>query len=69
MTLKQFKIGKHFFTTEGEWVCTDVGTRTIAAVKLKELLASGDKEPPYSIVEHLFDRYDMDGCCKDPNEL
>ncbi len=69
MTLKQFNIGAHFFTSENEWVCTDIGTRTIAAVKLKELLASGDKGPPYSIVEHLFDRYDMDGCCKDINEL
>ncbi len=69
MKLEDFIIGKHFFTAEGEWVCTDVGTRTIAAVKLKELIASGDKGPPYSIVEHLFDLYDMDGCCKNPNEL
>ena len=69
MKLRYFKINKPFFTTEGEWICTDKGTRTIAAVKLKELLASGDKGPPYSIVEHLFDLYDIDGCCESFNEL
>lgn len=69
MKLDDFNIGKHFFTAEGEWVCTDIGTRTIAAVKYKELLISGDKMPPYSIVEHLFDLYDIDGCSEKINDF
>jgi len=69
MELKDYKIGKCFFTVTGKWQCTDIGTRTIAAVKYNELIASGDKAPPYSIVEHLFDMYDMDGCSENPDEV
>jgi len=29
MELKDFKIGKYFFTANGKWQCTDIGTRTI----------------------------------------
>jgi len=57
-----FEIGRSFWMGEREWVCTDVGTRTICAVLLQDLLESGDSGPPYSVAEHVLDRYDMDGC-------
>ena len=33
MKLKQFKIGKRFTTATGTWVCVDIATRHILAVK------------------------------------
>src|SRR6266566_3151853 len=34
MKHSDFKIGSEFLTETGRWRCTDVGTRTIAAIKL-----------------------------------
>lgn len=62
MEREDFKINQLFFTHSGQWMCTDVGTRTITAVDYKTYLESGDKSAPYSIVEYSFDMYDMDGC-------
>ena len=31
-----FSIGCHFYTAAGKWRCTDVGTRTIVAIKIDE---------------------------------
>lgn len=33
MKKSDFKIGKDFFTASGRWMCTDIGSRTIAAIK------------------------------------
>jgi len=55
-----FEIGRAFMMGERVWVCTDVGTRTVCAVLLEELVASGDAGPPYSICETVIDRYGMD---------
>ncbi|HMI85866.1 MAG TPA: hypothetical protein VK550_17335 [Polyangiaceae bacterium] len=57
-----FEIGRPFTMGDRTWICTDVGTRTICAVLLDDLANSGDTGPPYSVVEHVLDRYDMDGC-------
>lgn len=57
-----FEIGKAFIMGDRVWICTDVGTRTVCAVLLEELLAAGDSGPPYSICENVLDRYDMDDC-------
>ena len=57
-----FEIGKPFLMGDRVWICTDVGSRTICAVLLDDLLRSGDSGPPYSICETVLDRYDMDGC-------
>ena len=62
MELEEFKIGDRFFTNSGQWMCTDIGTRTITAVKYQSYLDSGEKHPPYSIVETSFDEYDIEGC-------
>ena len=52
-----FFIGREFWTVTGLWRCTDVGTRTICAIKLE-----GDPidwiGPPYSVAEHVFDEYE-----------
>ncbi len=60
MEQSEFVIGLEFWTQAGRWRCTDVGSRTICAIKLE-----GDpldwNGPPYSIVEHVFDEYDFDG--------
>jgi hypothetical protein len=47
---------------ERVWICTDVGSRTICAVLLDDLVESGDFGPPYSIAEQVLDNYDMAGC-------
>jgi hypothetical protein len=57
-----FEIGRPFVMGDRVWICTDVGSRTICAVPLDDLEASGDSGPPYSIVEHVLDHYAMDGC-------
>jgi hypothetical protein len=57
-----FKIGRPFAMGERVWICTDVGSRTICAVLLDDLVMSCDSGPPYSVAEHVLDRYDMDGC-------
>jgi len=53
-----FTIGQEFWTETGCWRCTDIGTRTICAIKLE-----GDPRnwngPPYSVVEHVFDENEL----------
>jgi hypothetical protein len=53
-----FTIDREFWTETGGWRCTDVGTRTICAIKL-----DGDPRnwngPPYSVVEPVFDENDF----------
>lgn len=34
MRREEFRIGAEFWTATGSWRCTDVGTRTIVAIKL-----------------------------------
>lgn len=58
-----FSIGKKFRTATGEWLCTDVGTRVIAAIKIDDLEdASWAKGPPYAVQETVFDENDFGGC-------
>ena len=63
MKHSDFRIGCEFVTAAGHWRCTDVGTRTIAAIRLNH---DGDTSwysgPPYAIVEHVFDEDDVEGC-------
>lgn len=73
MNHNEFKIGTRFFTGTGEWICTDVGTRTISAVKRKSISNSGRVEyvtensagfPEY-YGELVFNCYDMDASSLD----
>lgn len=62
MQLKDFKIGQTFFGSAGyEWLCTDIGTRTITAIMLDpEKDNYWFKGPPYSVQEKVFDEYEIE---------
>ncbi len=53
-----FSIGCEFWTETGLWRCTDVGSRTICAIKLEGDPRDWDG-PPYGVVEHVFDENDF----------
>jgi hypothetical protein len=60
-----FRIGDRFWTATGEWQCTDVGTRTIVAVKIDPNVIADPSwlnGPPYALAEHAFDEYDLEVC-------
>lgn len=62
MLRSDFKIGDEFRTTTGTWRCTDIGTRTIIAIKISDYDdASWFNGPPYAVVEHVFDENDLPG--------
>jgi hypothetical protein len=63
MKLADFHIGCEFLTGSGRWRCTDVGKRTIAAIKLNhDDDPSWYNGPPYAVMETVFDEYDFEGC-------
>jgi hypothetical protein len=62
MEHSDFQIGREFWTATGRWRLTDIGTRTIAAIKLDKEDTFYYDGPPYSVVENNFDEYDMGGC-------
>ena len=59
-----FFIGFEFWTASGQWRCTDVGTRTIAAIKLDKADLTWYNGPPYAVCESVFDEYDFGGCSR-----
>lgn len=57
-----FKIGDEFTTATGTWRCTDIGTRTMIAIKISDYEAqSWFNGPPYAVVEHVFDEDALSG--------
>jgi hypothetical protein len=63
MKQSDFKIGIEFLTATGRWRCTDVGTRTIAAIRLDlDHDPAWYNGPPYAVVEHVFDEYGIKDC-------
>lgn len=69
MEHSDFRIGTEFLTETGRWRCTDVGTRTIAAIKLDLDHDPGwYSGPPYGIVENVFDEEGVIGCDPAPLE-
>jgi len=67
MKHSDFRIGCEFISGSGRWRCTDVGKRTIAAIRLNQ-----DHDPwmyigpQYKIAETIFDEYDIEGCERAP---
>jgi hypothetical protein len=62
MKHSHFKIGTEFLTETGRWRCTDVGKRTIAAIKLDhDDDPAWYNGPPYAVLEQVFDEYDLEG--------
>jgi hypothetical protein len=57
-----FQIGADFWSDGGHWRCTDIGTRTIAAIRLDMPDSSWYGGPPYLIAESTFDEYDLETC-------
>ena len=66
MTKDEFQIGHMFYTPAGEFLCTDIGTRVIVAIKLDQKDDSWYNGPPYAVAEHVFDEYGMPGCYLEP---
>lgn len=69
MTKNEFRIEGEFYTASGKWRCTDIGTRVVVAIKLDQEDPGNYNGPPYSIVEHVFDEYDIEGCSLDPTDF
>lgn len=62
-----FWVGREFLTPTGRWRCTDVGTRTIAAITLDmDHDPSWYAGPPYGVAEFLFDEDGIEGCERAP---
>lgn len=58
-----FRIGLEFAMGGNRWRCTDVGTRTVAAIKLdKGDDTSWYNGPPYPVAEHCLDEDDIEEC-------
>lgn len=63
MKHSDFKIGCEFLTETGRWRCTDVGPRTIAAIRLNhDDDPTWYEGPPYAVVETVFDEDDVESC-------
>lgn len=64
MRHEDFAIGREFETATGTWRCTDVGTRTIVAIKVSDHQddPSWFNGPPYAVAEMVFDEDDLKGC-------
>jgi predicted RNase H-like HicB family nuclease len=65
----EFHIGLEFYTTTGRWRCTDVGTRTVIAIRLNAPDESWYIGPSYAVAESVFDEDDYDGMSLDPEEV
>lgn len=57
-----FDIGTEFYCGGARWRCTDIGTRTIAAIKLDKDDPSWYSGPPYAVAESVFDEDSIKGC-------
>src|SRR6266851_3704834 len=68
MKHSDFKIGIEFLTATGRWQCTDVGSRTISAIRLDlDHDPAWYNGPPYAVAEHVFDEDGIGEC--DPAPL
>lgn len=61
MKLSEFEQGLEFYTGAGRWRCTDVGKRTVVAIRLDAEDSSWYAGPPYAVPECVFDEDDLDG--------
>lgn len=62
MKLTDFHIGLEFMEGPFWWRCTDVGTRSIAAIKLAEDYPAWYAGPPYMIEEVVLDEARLADC-------
>ena len=63
MKLSDFKTNQSFFTATGEWICLDVGTRSVTAIKKSDY----NIQEPWDQQDHskiqIFYSFDFGGCC------
>ncbi|EKS9885721.1 hypothetical protein BTK96_002672 [Burkholderia pyrrocinia] len=57
-----FHIGLTFMDCTGWWRCTDVGARTILAIRLEHDDPHWYEGPPYIVKEEVFDEEDIARC-------
>jgi hypothetical protein len=69
MTHGDFVVGLTFWTDTGEWLCTDIGSRVIVAIKVNNEDPSWNNGPPYAAVETVFDEFDFGGCFRTEADL
>lgn len=65
MKLSEFKIGMEFEMSGRRWRCTDVGTRTVAAICLDDIPQDDPSwlnGPPYAVEELVIDENDLSVC-------
>jgi hypothetical protein len=55
-------MGCEFTTAAGLWRVTDLGARTVIAIKLDQDDPRNYDGPPYSIAEYVFDEDDIEAC-------
>ena len=62
MQINEFKPNESFFTATGEWICLDVGTRVVVAIKKEDYQTqeSWDSQPDDKFC--IFYSYDFGGC-------
>ncbi|SFV37513.1 hypothetical protein SAMN04488557_3201 [Hyphomicrobium facile] len=65
MDHSDFKIGATFWMSGAQWRCTDVGTRTVSAIKLDGRSEDWFCGPPYAVAEYCLDENDIEGCSLD----
>jgi hypothetical protein len=69
MKHSDFKIGIEFTTAAGRWRCTDVGARTVAAIRLDlDHDPAWYDGPPDAVLEHVFDEDGIEDCDPAPRE-
>ena len=70
MKHSDFEVGVEFFTATGKWRCTDLGSRTVIAIRLDHPAdVSWYEGPLYAVAEIVFDEYDLGGCQLDSAEI
>lgn len=53
------KVGVQFYCNRRRWIITDVGTRVVVAIPVKDRWMNG---PPYAQAEAVFDEDDLPVC-------
>ena len=60
--LAYLKIGGPFTNGAGEWIVTDIGSRTLSVIKLEQKMKDDPSwlaGPPYAVAEIVFDEDDI----------
>lgn len=69
MKHSDFKIGLEFLGATGRSRCTDVGARTVAAIRLDlDHDPAWYDGPPYAVVECVFDEDSIEDCEPAPQQ-